>query len=183
MESLTPPKALLEELQRHDRRLGLRFDSERRLWEVVETSHLSGEVSHIFHWQDGSWREPKFKPLPTSAGPILEHLAKIDVLKMGANARSVWKMMRRGFSIERARMAAKQREDLRDRLKDFGKGMKQLGPERLMRMYRQGGASRAAAIRARLDLIHDTLGLTPAEMRNGEIDKTDIKLAAQGKTS
>lgn len=109
----TVPPSFSRQLEQFDRRLRARF-GEDGLWHIDRYSDREGRFLQVWTW--GHWSVDLgrflYRPLPDSAQPVIEQLAKGDLARMGPSAAQ---RMLDTIDGSRAAFEAKRRAESSDR--------------------------------------------------------------------
>lgn len=146
-----------------DRRLRVTFNTHEGVWQIQEQVQNTGQWTHVLFWHDGPWQQMKYRPLPFTAGPLIEEVTKRDMLRVH-RCDSVKSLARKCDAIgaaQRASRLARACEERNEKARKYADWAYR-NAERLTRMYAKGGRSAQAAIQERTDALCD-LGLS----RNG----------------
>lgn len=151
------PDNVQRRLQEFDRRLRVVFDIRQRVWQIQEQLK-NGSWSHVMFWADGPWNDLRFRQLPFTADPLIAEILKRDITRSGVrDVKQLVRELEERGARERAKMLEDQQRIQRDQLRRYAEWAYRRA-EDLVRMFKVGGRSRAAAIRERQDVLRD-LGL------------------------
>jgi len=88
------PIGFERELKEFNPRLRVRWDSERNLWVVEEKGRTDGNWYYVMLWAERIGRASyQFRPLPQTAGPVIEKLVEMDMARFNRTPRAAWKSL------------------------------------------------------------------------------------------